>query len=49
MAVQLAEGEWGKSKFTGRPITHEVALALPLTLKLVAEMSWLWSSVHLGA
>lgn len=30
-------GEWGKSKFTGRPIMREVSLTLPLTLKLLAE------------
>jgi peptide/nickel transport system permease protein len=33
----LVRGEWGKSKFTGRPIMREVLLALPLTLKLLAE------------
>jgi peptide/nickel transport system permease protein len=33
----LVSGEWGKSKFTGRPIMREVLLALPLTLKLLAE------------
>ena len=30
-------GEWGRSKFTGRPIIREVAFTLPLTLKLLAE------------
>jgi peptide/nickel transport system permease protein len=33
----VVSGEWGKSKFTGRPIMREVSLALPLTLKLLAE------------
>jgi peptide/nickel transport system permease protein len=30
-------GEWGRSKFTGRPVTREVEFTLPLTLKLLAE------------
>ncbi len=33
----LAAGEWGRSKFTGRPILRELALTLPLTLKLLLE------------
>jgi peptide/nickel transport system permease protein len=31
------EGEWGRSKFTGRPVFQEALLTLPLTLKLLAE------------
>jgi len=31
------DGEWGRSKFTGRPVLREVSLTLPLTLKLLAE------------
>jgi ABC-type dipeptide/oligopeptide/nickel transport system permease component/ABC-type dipeptide/oligopeptide/nickel transport system permease subunit len=30
-------GEWGRSKFTGRPVIREVEFTLPLTLKLLAE------------
>jgi ABC-type dipeptide/oligopeptide/nickel transport system permease component/ABC-type dipeptide/oligopeptide/nickel transport system permease subunit len=30
-------GEWGRSKFTGRPILREVEFTLPLTLKLLGE------------
>jgi peptide/nickel transport system permease protein len=33
----LLAGEWGRSKFTGRPVTREVEFTLPLTLKLLAE------------
>ena len=32
------DSEWGRSKFTGRPVLREVALTLPLTLKLLAEV-----------
>jgi ABC-type dipeptide/oligopeptide/nickel transport system permease component/ABC-type antimicrobial peptide transport system permease subunit len=32
------DGEWGRSKFTGRPVLREVELTLPLTLKLLAEV-----------
>jgi peptide/nickel transport system permease protein len=31
------EGEWGRSKFTGRPVMREVEFTLPLTLKLLGE------------
>ena len=31
-------GEWGRSKFTGRPVIREVEFTLPLTLKLLAEI-----------
>ncbi|MBI3327758.1 MAG: hypothetical protein HYZ81_13790, partial [Nitrospinae bacterium] len=34
---KLMLGEWGISKFTGRPIMRELELTLPLTLKLLAE------------
>jgi ABC-type dipeptide/oligopeptide/nickel transport system permease component/ABC-type dipeptide/oligopeptide/nickel transport system permease subunit len=30
-------GEWGRSKFTGRPVLREVEFTLPLTLKLLGE------------
>jgi peptide/nickel transport system permease protein len=30
-------GEWGRSKFTGRPVIREVEFTLPLTLKLLGE------------
>ncbi|MBI3329833.1 MAG: hypothetical protein HYZ81_24390 [Nitrospinae bacterium] len=33
----LVRGEWGRSKYTGRPIMRELEITLPLTLKLVAE------------
>jgi ABC-type dipeptide/oligopeptide/nickel transport system permease component/ABC-type dipeptide/oligopeptide/nickel transport system permease subunit len=33
----LLAGEWGRSKFTGRPVIREVEFTLPLTLKLLAE------------
>ncbi len=41
------EGEWGRSKFTGRPVIHEVEFTLPLTLKLLAEIFCL--TVLIGA
>jgi peptide/nickel transport system permease protein len=31
-------GEWGRSKFTGRPVIREVEFTLPLTLKLLGEV-----------
>jgi len=31
-------GEWGRSKFTGRPVIREVEFTLPLTLKLLGEI-----------
>jgi ABC-type dipeptide/oligopeptide/nickel transport system permease component/ABC-type dipeptide/oligopeptide/nickel transport system permease subunit len=31
-------GEWGRSKFTGRPVIREVEFSLPLTLKLLGEV-----------
>lgn len=34
---KLMLGEWGVSKFTGRPVMREVELTLPLTLKLLGE------------
>ena len=34
---KLTQGEWGISKFSGRPIMRELELTLPLTLKLLAE------------
>jgi peptide/nickel transport system permease protein len=40
-------GEWGRSKFTGRPVLREVELTLPLTLKLLAEIAVL--TVLIGA
>jgi ABC-type dipeptide/oligopeptide/nickel transport system permease component/ABC-type dipeptide/oligopeptide/nickel transport system permease subunit len=40
-------GEWGRSKFTGRPVIHEVEFTLPLTLKLVGEIFGL--TVLIGA
>jgi ABC-type dipeptide/oligopeptide/nickel transport system permease component/ABC-type dipeptide/oligopeptide/nickel transport system permease subunit len=41
------EGEWGRSKFTGRPVIREVEFTLPLTLKLLAEVFGL--TVFIGA
>lgn len=41
------DGEWGRSKFTGRPVVHEVSTTLPLTLKLLAEAGTL--AVFIGA
>jgi ABC-type dipeptide/oligopeptide/nickel transport system permease component/ABC-type dipeptide/oligopeptide/nickel transport system permease subunit len=41
------EGEWGRSKFTGRPVIREVEFTLPLTLKLLAEIFCL--AVLIGA
>jgi peptide/nickel transport system permease protein len=32
------QGEWGRSKFTGRPVIREVEFTLPLTLKLLGEI-----------
>jgi ABC-type dipeptide/oligopeptide/nickel transport system permease component/ABC-type dipeptide/oligopeptide/nickel transport system permease subunit len=40
-------GEWGRSKFTGRPVIREVEFTLPLTLKLLAEIVGL--AVLIGA
>jgi peptide/nickel transport system permease protein len=40
-------GEWGRSKFTGRPVIREVEFTLPLTLKLLAES--VCSAVVIGA
>jgi peptide/nickel transport system permease protein len=40
-------GEWGRSKFTGRPVIREVEFTLPLTLKLLAEIVCL--AVVIGA
>ena len=34
----LITGEWGRSKFTGRPVIREVEFTLPLTLKFLAEI-----------
>ena len=41
------EGEWGRSKFTGRPVIREVEFTLPLTLKLLGEIFCL--TVLIGA
>src|SRR5918996_102085 len=41
------EGEWGRSKFTGRPVIREVEFTLPLTLKLLGEIFCL--TVVIGA
>jgi ABC-type dipeptide/oligopeptide/nickel transport system permease component/ABC-type antimicrobial peptide transport system permease subunit len=41
------DGEWGRSKFTGRPVLREVTFTLPLTLKLLAEAVAL--AVFIGA
>jgi peptide/nickel transport system permease protein len=41
------EGEWGRSKFTGRPVLREVEFSLPLTLKLLGEVFCL--TVLIGA
>jgi ABC-type dipeptide/oligopeptide/nickel transport system permease component/ABC-type dipeptide/oligopeptide/nickel transport system permease subunit len=41
------EGEWGRSKFTGRPVIREVEFTLPLTLKLLGEIVCL--TVLIGA
>jgi peptide/nickel transport system permease protein len=40
-------GEWGRSKFTGRPVIREVEFTLPLTLKLLGEVFCL--TVFIGA
>ena len=40
-------GEWGRSKFTGRPVIREVEFTLPLTLKLLGEIFCL--TVLIGA
>jgi peptide/nickel transport system permease protein len=40
-------GEWGRSKFTGRPVVREVEFTLPLTLKLLGEIFCL--TVLIGA
>jgi len=40
-------GEWGRSKFTGRPVIREVEFTLPLTLKLLGEVFCL--TVCIGA
>jgi ABC-type dipeptide/oligopeptide/nickel transport system permease component/ABC-type dipeptide/oligopeptide/nickel transport system permease subunit len=40
-------GEWGRSKFTGRPVIREVDFTLPLTLKLLGEVVCL--TVLIGA
>ncbi len=40
-------GEWGRSKFTGRPVIREVEFTLPLSLKLLAEIVGL--AVLIGA
>jgi peptide/nickel transport system permease protein len=40
-------GEWGRSKFTGRPVIREVEFTLPLTLKLLGEIFGL--TVLIGA
>ena len=40
-------GEWGRSKFTGRPVIREVEFTLPLTLKLLGEVFCL--AVLIGA
>jgi ABC-type dipeptide/oligopeptide/nickel transport system permease component/ABC-type dipeptide/oligopeptide/nickel transport system permease subunit len=40
-------GEWGRSKFTGRPVLREVEFTLPLTLKLLGEIFCL--AVLIGA
>jgi peptide/nickel transport system permease protein len=42
-----AMGEWGRSKFTGRPVVREVEFTLPLTLKLLGEIVCL--TVLIGA
>lgn len=41
------EGEWGRSKFSGRPVLREASLTLPLTLKLLVEAGAL--AVVIGA
>jgi peptide/nickel transport system permease protein len=41
------EGEWGRSKFTGRPVDREVEFTLPLSLKLLGEVFGL--TVLIGA
>jgi peptide/nickel transport system permease protein len=41
------QGEWGRSKFTGRPVIREVEFTLPLTLKLLGEIFCL--AVLIGA
>jgi peptide/nickel transport system permease protein len=43
----LVLGEWGRSKFTGRPVILEVEFTLPLTLKLLGEVFCL--TVLIGA
>jgi ABC-type dipeptide/oligopeptide/nickel transport system permease component len=40
-------GEWGRSKFTGRPVIREVEFTLPMTLKLLGETFGL--AVFIGA
>jgi peptide/nickel transport system permease protein len=40
-------GEWGRSKFTGRPVISEAEFSLPLTLKLLGEVFCL--TVLIGA
>src|SRR5215475_143979 len=40
-------GEWGRSKFTGRPVIREVEFTLALTLKLLGEIFCL--TVLIGA
>src|SRR5262245_38962579 len=40
-------GEWGRSKFTGRPVDREVEFTLPLSLKLLGEIFGL--TVLIGA
>jgi peptide/nickel transport system permease protein len=45
--LNWVDGEWGRSKFTGRPVISEVEFTLPLTLKFLGEI--FCSTVLIGA